>query len=115
MFGPVSVWAFRHLSKVMRAGRAVDAEGRDRYRPHLHRVSFPAMFVSGGRGRMFLPRSTVETVAALRRANPEGDYSQVTVPGYGHLDVVVGRDAARDVFPLVVDFLDRTGRRVPAV
>jgi cholesterol oxidase len=115
MFGPVSMWAFRHLAQVMRAGRAVDARGRDRYRPHLHRVSFPTMFVSGGRGRMFLPRSTLDTVAALRRANPEGDYTQITVPGYAHLDVVVGRDAARDVYPAVVAFLDRTARPVPVV
>jgi cholesterol oxidase len=113
MFGPISTWAFRQLAQIMRAGHVVDGSGRDRYRPHLHRVSFPTMFLSGERGRMFLPRGAADTVAALRRANPDGDYSCVTVPGYAHLDIVVGRDAARDVYPHVVSFLDRTRAALP--
>jgi hypothetical protein len=29
------------------------------------------------------------------------------LPGYGHLDVFIGKDAARDVFPLMLEELDR--------
>jgi hypothetical protein len=29
------------------------------------------------------------------------------VPDYGHLDLVIGKDAARDVYPLVREHLER--------
>jgi hypothetical protein len=29
------------------------------------------------------------------------------LPGYAHLDALIGRDAAKDVFPVLTDHLDR--------
>jgi hypothetical protein len=29
------------------------------------------------------------------------------LPGYGHLDVFIGKNAANDVFPIILEELDR--------
>jgi hypothetical protein len=42
----------------------------------------------------------------LRRRHPELDVSYLEVPGYGHLDAIMGRGAALDVFGPIVQFLD---------
>jgi hypothetical protein len=34
----------------------------------------------------------------------------VVLPGYAHLDALIGRDAAADVFPVVSGHLDRYNR-----
>jgi hypothetical protein len=34
-------------------------------------------------------------------------HSYVELPGYGHLDVIMGRDAARDIFPKMLAELER--------
>jgi cholesterol oxidase len=35
-------------------------------------------------------------------------YERHVIDGYGHIDCIYGKDAARDVYPIVSDFLDRT-------
>ena len=46
---------------------------------------------------------------ALRAA--DGDlYERHLIDGYGHIDCIYGKNAARDVFPVLADFLDRSAR-----
>ena len=42
----------------------------------------------------------------LSTHNDAGLYSRRTIPGYGHIDCIFGKDAARDVYPLVLEHLD---------
>ena len=35
-------------------------------------------------------------------------YRRHEIPGYGHIDCIFGKNAATDVFPLIVDHLERT-------
>ena len=47
-------------------------------------------------------------VLVLRQlANEPSLYERVVLPGYAHLDALIGRDAATDVFPVLSDHLDR--------
>jgi hypothetical protein len=56
----------------------------------------------------FLPESQKRTHDFLSSARP--DYHTLHIlPNYSHLDVFIGRHAARDVFPLMIDELDRGG------
>ena len=44
----------------------------------------------------------------LSQANRAGLYQRHVIPGYGHSDCMFGKDAARDVYPHVVEHLDAT-------
>ena len=55
---------------------------------------------------MFLPESTEETYDLLRERNGEEYYTRHVIPGYAHMDCFVGKDAARDVYPLITEQLD---------
>jgi cholesterol oxidase len=77
------------------------------YLPHLERLAIPLAFVHGAKNECFLPESTAKSVAALRERN--GDlYQRHVIPGYGHIDCIFGREAARDVYPFILDHLERT-------
>lgn len=53
------------------------------------------------------PTSTSTTANCL---DPEMMYRRRVIPGYGHLDTFLGRDAWRDVFPYVREEADRVVR-----
>ena len=58
----------------------------------------------GKENRCFLPESQQRTFDYLT-ASGRGQYDLHIVPQYGHLDMFMGKDAARDVFPLILDAL----------
>jgi cholesterol oxidase len=107
MFGIANMDSFVHLERLTNTGTLVNAKGEDVYMPHLDRLALPICFVHGAKNECFLPESTELTVEALRRVN--GDrYERHVIDGYGHIDCIYGKNAARDVYPVMSDFLDRT-------
>lgn len=62
---------------------------------------------SGEVNRCFLPMSQVKTYAWLDR-HRRNHHTLRILPGYGHLDVFMGDRAAEDVFPLMIEELERT-------
>jgi len=64
-------------------------------------------FFAGVNNRCFLAESqrrTFEFFDSWRK----GYHSLKMLPNYGHLDVFIGKDASRDVFPLMLEELERT-------
>jgi pimeloyl-ACP methyl ester carboxylesterase len=121
LFGPAGLQTFVHLEQLVKAGhiRAFDygARGnRERYgsaRPpdyleHPERFDVPVTFVHGELSRCFLPDCTRESYDLLRGCNG-GPYERHVVSGYGHMDLLIGKDAARDVYPLIIAALDGYG------
>lgn len=108
LYGVANVRAFQHLARMVREGHAVTADGEDSYLPHLDRMAIPITFLHGERNAVFEPEGTERTLDRLKTANPSTRYSRHVIPGYGHSDCIFGRDAARDVFPHVVEHLDAT-------
>jgi cholesterol oxidase len=108
LYGVANVRTFQHLARMVREGHLVAADGEDRYLPHLDRMAIPIAFVHGERNAVFKPESTERTLDRLKAANPGTRYSRHVIPGYGHSDCVFGRDAARDVFPHVLEHLEAT-------
>lgn len=64
------------------------------------------VLLAGRDNRCFLPQSQERTFAYLDGHRP-GVHRLHVLPGYGHLDVFLGREAARDVFPLILEELSR--------
>jgi cholesterol oxidase len=108
LFGMGNIKAFEHLGKIVSAGHVVTADGQDSYLPHLDRLAIPIAFVNGAENGCFLPASTLRSLEALRAANPGVPYSRHEIAGYGHVDCLVGKDAARDVYPYLLDHLEAT-------
>jgi cholesterol oxidase len=109
MFGFGNIDSLEHLSLMMGHGLAVTATGGDDYFEHPERLAGTRLLLlQGMKNRIFRPVGMLRTLGWLRSANPEGDFRLVMLPGYAHLDAIVGARAAIDVFPQVVEFLDRS-------
>jgi len=112
-FGHVPMSFFRQMAKCVRRGRMVadnpDLDGV----PADYMSQSPATdarfaLLAGECSGCFLPESQKRTHDFLSSARP--DYHTLHIlPNYSHLDVFIGRHAARDVFPLMIDELDRGG------
>lgn len=110
MFGVASIGAFDQLALMARRGHLVAADGKEKYLPHLERLNIPITFIHGGENACFLPESTEITYNLLRQTNPDTPYRRHVVAGYGHIDCIYGRDAARDVYPLIAAHLEGIGK-----
>ena len=64
------------------------------------------VFFAGRENRCFLPESQVETFRWFDQHQP-GRHAVHELDGYSHLDVFMGKDAARDIFPIMIDELER--------
>ena len=64
-------------------------------------------FLSGANNQIFYPESAQRTRAWLASHNDPSLYDQIVIPGYAHMDLFIGRHAARDVAPTIVEQLDR--------
>ncbi len=109
LFGPSSVAAFEQLAAIVRRGHIIDAAGRDEYIGHIDRLAMPITFIHGALNACYLPESTATTHALLRDANGDGLYERHLVPGYGHIDCIFGKNAATDIYPLMLRHFDRVG------
>ncbi len=108
MFGIASISALEHLAQMVRTGHLVAADGTERYMDHLQRLALPICFIHGAENQCYHPQSTQRTFDALRDVN--GDlYERHVISGYGHIDCIFGKNAARDVYPLILNHLERNG------
>ena len=64
------------------------------------------VLLAGAENKCFLPESQERTFAFLD-GHRRGYHALHVLPRYGHLDVFLGRDAGRDVFPLILEELSR--------
>jgi hypothetical protein len=64
------------------------------------------VFLGGEFNHCFVPESQQRTFDFFDRYDP-GRHSFYELAGYGHLDAFIGKNAARDVFPLIVDELSK--------
>jgi cholesterol oxidase len=108
LFGVANMNVFDHLATMVNHGKVVNVDGKDDYVPHLDRMALPVTFVCGADNQCYLPQSTQKTFDALCALNGPDLYRRHEIPGYGHIDCIFGKNAATDVFPFIVDHLERT-------
>ncbi len=112
-FGVGELDAFGHIAVIMRNHRALDDKKRDVYLPYPSRLNIPIHFLVGARNYIFFPSGSDRTIQWLKANNGSANYTYSFLPEYAHLDGMIGRDAARDVYPKILAHLHRT-RRPPA-
>jgi len=105
LFGTVNLTAMRQLALLSRRGHLVDAAGENRYLTHLDRLAIPIAYIHGEDNDCVLPVSTERTRALLSATNGDHLYRRHVIPAYGHVDCMIGRDAAKYVFPLIAGHL----------
>jgi hypothetical protein len=104
-FGPVPFAFYAHMRRSIAARRLVptgtyDELGADPVGA-APRTDARFVLLAGTDNLCFLPESQQRTFDHLDRHAP-GRHTVHLVDGYGHLDVFLGRYAARDTFPLVL-------------
>jgi cholesterol oxidase len=110
MFGVGNLAALGQLGTIMNRRLVVDADGDEAYTRHPERMRLPILLVQGERNYIFRPPGTMRTLRWLQTANEPSLYQRVVLPGYAHLDALIGRAAHRDVFPAITAHLDRFNR-----
>ena len=88
-------------------GEGVDHLDTEVYLTHPERIAIPVQLVMGRKNHIFMPEGTLATYDWLRAHNDPELYELLDLPDYAHLDGIVGRNASREVYPLIFDFLDR--------
>ncbi|WP_447985119.1 GMC family oxidoreductase N-terminal domain-containing protein [Nitrospira sp. Nam74] len=107
-FGVANMRAFEHLALMTKTGHLVTATGDEAYLSHLDRLAIPITFIHGERNECFLPASTEKTYELLVQNNGTGLYRRHVIPDYGHIDCIFGKNAVKDVYPLILQHLDET-------
>lgn len=113
LYGATSMNYYRHVRKMVSAGHAVKMDPSDRrldrlpddYLRHAREIETPVLFMTGEDNKVFAD-SNIECHRVLDRLVP-GRHELAVLKGYGHQDPFMGKDVARDVFPTLVEFLDR--------
>jgi pimeloyl-ACP methyl ester carboxylesterase len=109
--GAVDVNYYRHMDKIVRAGRAVKFDPAnpahaglpDDYLDGAVDVDTPVLFITGEHNDVFTDSNTV-CHRILNRRTPNR-HELAIIPGYGHIDPLIGKEAHLDVFPRILDFL----------
>jgi pimeloyl-ACP methyl ester carboxylesterase len=103
-FGPVPLTFFDQMSRCVEAGQlvAVDrfSELPATFASRPPQTDASIVLLAGQENRCFLSESQQRTYDFLERAG-KGQYALHVFPEYGHLDMFMGKDAARDVFPTI--------------
>ncbi len=111
MFGVANLRAFAHLARILRVGHIVDQHGHNVYLPRGQRLALPLTFLHGAENRQFLPDTTARTCQWLGEHHGRQWYTRRVIPQYGHMDCLVGKHAAVDVFPLLLEGLEDGDRQ----
>jgi len=109
LFGAVALSSLQHLAAIARRGHLIDFSGRETYMRHLDRLALPITFIHGALNACFRPEGTAMTAEMLSAANGPALYERHVVPRYGHIDCIFGKNAATDVYPLMLRHFDRVG------
>jgi hypothetical protein len=109
-FADVPLTFFKQIRRCVAAGRLLAVEGRPELPADFTRQPAQTdarfVFLAGELNDCFLPESQQRTFDWFDRQAP-GRHGLHRLPGYGHLDVFMGKDAAKDVFPTIIAELER--------
>ncbi len=96
-FGVAPRAALEGLGKLEKAGR-LDGD--------FAKLALPIRFIHGADGQWLLPGGTEKAAAELSEKNGANYYSCKLIPGYGDIDLLIGRRAVDDIYPLILESLN---------
>ena len=114
LFGAINMSYYRHIHHMVKAGRAIKmkpgdpkyAALPDNYLQSAAHIETPVLFLSGDENRVF-EDSNQRTFDALNGLQPNNRNEFQWLPGYGHQDPFMGKANHENVFPVIVDWLNR--------
>jgi cholesterol oxidase len=106
-FGVSNLKTFKQITVAIRKGHFVSADGDDVYLPAAHNLKLPIAFLHGEHNRLFRPEGSALTFEYLKEKNGPEYYTRHVIKDYAHMDCFIGKNAARDVYPVVTAELDR--------
>ncbi len=109
-FKAVPLTFFDQITRCVKHGHLVSVQGLNNlpadFTETLPNTNARFAFFAGQNNRCFLPQSQINAYnyfSGLRK-----DYHTLhVIPNYGHLDVFMGKNAAKDTFPLIIEELSR--------
>ncbi|KPI15601.1 hypothetical protein OK074_2046 [Actinobacteria bacterium OK074] len=113
LYGSVPMWIMPNLRGIELSHTVIRFNDNDgRYDPlpknaldNAGKMEAPLMLLSGSDNRFWYDSNKL-CHEVLTSRYPQMNVRYLEVPGYGHLDTFIGRNAALDVFGHIVDFLD---------
>jgi lysosomal acid lipase/cholesteryl ester hydrolase len=120
LYGATSMHYYRHVYKMLQAGsRPVKYEvGKpehaalpDDYFAYAREIKTPVLLTTGEDNKVF----TDSNIVCHKRLRELGcDHHELVIyPRYGHQDVFMGQDVARDCFPAMLEFIRRHSVSAP--
>lgn len=114
LFGPVNINYYFHVVKMARKQLAVKMRPNDprydrlpnNYLDHAAAIDTPVLYITGQHNRVFLD-SQVLTFDTIAKIKPDHRNELRVIPGYGHQDTFQGKNCHEDVFPILLDFIER--------
>jgi hypothetical protein len=112
-FAHVPITFFRQMARCVDEGHLVSVEGLrelpENFVAEPPQTDARFAFLAGERNLCFLPESQKKTFDWLD-SHRRNYHSFHLLPKYGHLDTFMGKNASRDVFPLILHELERGSR-----
>jgi len=114
LYGPTSVNYFRHVRKMVGADNTAvkyvpDDPKYDRlpdnYFEFAQDIETPVLFMTGEENHVFTD-SNIVCYERLEDIVP-GRHELHVFPGYGHQDVFMGKNNHKDIFPRLIEFLQK--------
>lgn len=112
LYGATSMNYYRHVRKMVEAGRAVKYSNDPRYAAlpddyfaYAKEIETPVLFMTGDNNRVF-SNSNIVCYERLQNIAP-GRHELHVFPGYGHQDPFMGDRVDRDIFPRLLEFIEK--------
>jgi len=113
LYGATAVNYHRHVNMMVKAGGAVKMYPKDPalaplpddYFERAGEVTTPVLFTTGIDNKVFTD-SNIHCHGRLEKIAP-GLHELAVFDGYGHQDVFMGKDAAKEVFPRMLQFIEK--------
>jgi len=99
-FGKVPMTFFKQIGLGLESGHLTSADAERDYTAEPPKTDARFAFVAGLRNRCFVWESQQRTYDYFNALRPNFHSLQL-IADYGHLDVFIGKDAARDTFPIM--------------
>ena len=108
-FASVPLTFFKQMARCVRKGNLVSVDGYKElpadFCAQAPQTDARFVLTAGAKNLCFLPESQVKTFEWLNQQRK--DFHALHIfPTYGHLDVFMGKNAARDTFPVILAALD---------
>ncbi|HTJ15095.1 MAG TPA: hypothetical protein VL547_23825 [Dinghuibacter sp.] len=100
-FGKVPVSFFEHIRRCVAAGQLVSADGSIRYADQAPKTTARFVFLTGKKNKCFLHESQEKSFDYFNLRKP-GYHRLYEYDRYSHLDIFLGEDASRDIFPDII-------------